>query len=320
MEDIRREVGLVRRADGRRFAVKLAILAVLTAGGVGLITVGSPWSTAAGIVLCGLMYAHAVELQHEALHGIGFRTMRANTVAGILLGLPLLTSFAAYQASHMRHHRLLGTPQNKEFFDYGDQYGAGTGNRFHRTLLWVYRFSMVSHFLGFFWTAGKLAAGRTLSEEKPTAMRGIRRDYAIMIALIVTVVAATLVTGSRLALWIWLAPLAVAGPVHAAIEFPEHYRCQTLTTDVFQNTRTIRSNRLAAWFTNGNNFHVEHHLMPSLPIHQLGELHGRLKGRHHYYHRTYRDFIRSLRAPQGTRPDVLTELSQAFAQAPSRSR
>jgi fatty acid desaturase len=28
------------------------------------------------------------------------------------------------------------------------------------------------------------------------------------------------------------------------------------------------------WLTNGNNFHVEHHLMPGLPIDRLHDLHA----------------------------------------------
>lgn len=322
MEDIRRGIGLTRRAaDNRRFALKLALLTALTVVGIGLVLTYSPWCMVAGVMLCGLMYAHALELQHEALHGIGFRSMRANTVAGILLGLPMLTSFAAYQASHMRHHRRLGTPDNKEFFDYGDQYGTGSGGGVRRVLSWMYRFSMIAHYLGFFSTAGKLAAGRALPEEKPAAMRGIRRDYAVISGTLIVAVAASVATGSTLMLWIWLAPLVVASPVHALIELPEHYRCETLTVDVFRNTRTIRSNRLAAWFTNGNNFHVEHHLMPSLPIHQLSELHEALDGRHRYHHRTYLGFFRSLRHPREQVPDTATELvAAASLSVPTRSR
>lgn len=295
MEDLRKELSQIRRnVSGLRFAVKLMVLCLLTVAGAGLVLTGSPLGMGAGIILCGLMYAHALELQHEALHGIGFRSMRANTVAGFLLGLPTLTSFAAYQAAHMRHHRLLGTPDNREFFDYGDQYGALDQGKLRRVASSAYRFSMLGHYLNFAVTLAKLATGRSLPEEKPAAMRGIRRDYAIMVSVIAGATACTVLSGSPLLLWLWLVPLAVTSPVHALIELPEHYRCDTLTTDVLANTRTIRSNAFAAWFTNGNNFHVEHHLMPSLPIAQLVELHDALAGKHQHFHQTYRDFFRWL--------------------------
>ncbi|MFF7231774.1 fatty acid desaturase [Streptomyces sioyaensis] len=303
MVDLRKELGHIRRPiDGRIFALKLAVLCSLISVGVALVLSGSVWRMAVGIILCGLMYAHAIELQHEALHGTGLRSRRGNALVGVLLGIPMLISFAAYRAAHMRHHRRLGTPENREFFDYGDQYGFGSGSKVHDVLLWIYRFSMIGHYVNFLVVCVKLAAGRPLPDEKPAAMRAIRRDHALMSAILIVTVVTSVVTHSLLAVWLWLVPLAIANPVHALIELPEHYRCQTDTTDVFRNTRSIRSTWLMTWFTNGNNFHVEHHFMPSLPIAQLGELHLALAGRHHYYHRTYRGFFRSLFGPDPSVP------------------
>ncbi|MEU9919218.1 fatty acid desaturase [Streptomyces sp. NPDC051001] len=296
--DIRAEYRHIRRpVRGWVFSVKLAVVGMLTASAAALIHLGTIWSLPLGIIVMGLTFAHAVELQHEALHSIGFRNPRANVVAGVILGLPMLTSFAAYRASHMRHHRDLGTPGNREFFDYGDQYGSENVSRPRRLLSWLYRFSMIAHYGQFFVVLAKLVSGAPLEGEKPATVRAIRRDYAIMALLLVLGTAGSLAFHSLFLVWTWLVPLLlIASPAHAAIELPEHYRCDTDTTDPLRNTRTIRSNRLMAWYTNGNNFHVEHHLMPNLPIAQLGELHQAMEGRPKYYHRTYRDFFRSLRA------------------------
>lgn len=75
---------------------------------------------------------------------------------------------------------------------------------------------------------------------------------------------------------------------------PEHYRCDLTSTDPFRNTRTIESNAFMTWFTNGNNYHVEHHMMPNLPIERLHDLHGAIAPRIRYYHRTYRQFYSAL--------------------------
>lgn len=300
-DQLRDEVRHIRRAvDGRVFAGKLAILCVLIASGVVLVSHAAAWSVTAGVVLLGLMYAHAVELQHEALHGIGFRSPRANVVAGVLLGLPMLTSFAAYRAAHMRHHRDLGTPDNQEFFDYGDQYGDENRSTAGKVLGWIYRMSMIGHYRQFVIAVATMYGRSAFADEKPATIRNIRRDYLIMALLVAGGLVWTVVSGDLLVVWLWFLPLLlVAGPVHALVELPEHFRCDTDTTDVFRNTRTIRSNRLMAWFTNGNNFHVEHHFMPSLPIAQLGELHAALDGKvvYHNFHPTYVDFLRSLAKP-----------------------
>src|ERR1044072_5259704 len=69
-------------------------------------------------LLLGLAYAHAVELQHQCLHNTAYRSRFWGRVLGVLLGLPSLVSFSDYQNSHLKHHRLLGTPEDKEFFNY----------------------------------------------------------------------------------------------------------------------------------------------------------------------------------------------------------
>ncbi len=48
------------------------------------------------------------------------------------------------------------------------------------------------------------------------------------------------------------------------------------------------------WYTNGNNYHVERHLMPSLPIDRLHDLHGAIRQNIAFLHPGYRDFYLAL--------------------------
>lgn len=283
------------RVSGGAFAAKLALCVVLTGSGA-LLAALAPWpARVLGTLLLGAMFAHAAELQHEALHHLGFRSRRANTVAGVALGVPMLIAYSAYRAAHLRHHRDLGTPRNREFFDYGDQYGEGA----FRVRGWLIRMSMAAHYGRFARDLGLALRGADLPGESPAASRRIRRDLRIILGVLLAAVAASVLLGRpTLVVWEWPVPLLlVAGPVHAAVELPEHFRCQTLDPDPFANTRTIRSNRLMAWFTNGNNFHVEHHLMPNLPIGRLAVLHGEVRERIRHYHPGYLHFLRSLLRP-----------------------
>jgi fatty acid desaturase len=283
------------RIRGRVFAGKLAVAAVLLAGGVLLTLQDVMWYRLIGVAVIGLMFAHAAELQHEALHNIGFRSQHANMIAGTILGIPMLISFAAYRASHLRHHRYLGTPMNREFFDYGDQYGAMSKTRTGVVLSWLVRFSMLFHYRLFAENAWRALRGLRFEGETATVSRRIRRDHLLILGLLLASVVVSALLGTWSVVWLWLLPLVVvAAPVHAAIELPEHYRCQTLDQNIFANTRTIRSNRLMTWFTNGNNFHVEHHLMPNMPIERLPELHVRVRDRIQHFHPTYLSYFRSL--------------------------
>ena len=290
---------------GYRFAVKITVWAMLVAGGGVLALQPLIWCRLGGVLLLGLMFAHAAELQHEALHNLGFRKAWANTAAGTLLGIPLGISFAAYRAAHLRHHRYLGTPQNREFFDYGDQYGTDVEkSRLASARTWVSRFLMIQHFCA---VAKELVlcsfSRRKFEGETETTSRRIRGNYRVIFIALVLSLAVSVLLGRALTIWLWLVPLLVAAPTHAFVELPEHYRCETLDEDPFKNTRSIRSNWIMTWFTNGNNFHVEHHLMPNLPMSQLPALHVEIKDRLEYYHPTYRDFFRSLLPQTDTRRD-----------------
>jgi fatty acid desaturase len=246
----------------------------------------------AGIALIGVMFAHGVELQHQALHYQGFKSKKWNACFGILLGLPMLVSFHEYQDGHLRHHRLLGTPENKEFFDYGDQYGKST---IVSVWLWIIRLGMIKHYGKFFVNVMRIIFFRRENNVNEITLKAVRMDYLFMVAAIILLTSISFILHSLLIVWVWLAPLMlVAAPVHALIEMPEHYRCDLTSTDPYLNTRSITSNAFMTWLTNGNNFHVEHHMMPALSVDRLHDLHNVIEPEIRYYHRTYREFYSAL--------------------------
>ncbi|MFI1829273.1 fatty acid desaturase family protein [Streptomyces sp. NPDC020412] len=280
---------------GWLFSLKFSLCVLLTTIGVLVALQPVWWCRVAGVVLIGCMFAHAAELQHEALHNLAYRSRRANAVSGIALGLPMLISFAAYKAAHMRHHRDLGTPMNREFFDYGDQYGQEERSTLGAFVDWSVRFTMVHHYALFVANLGRALLGRDFSGESARVSRRIRRDHRLALGALLALSALSWSLDSMVIVWVWLLPLfLVAGPVHAAIELPEHFGCETLNRDPFANTRTIRSNRILTWFTNGNNFHVEHHLMPNLPLERLPDLHNEVQDRIRYFNRGYLDYFGKL--------------------------
>ncbi|WP_437284350.1 fatty acid desaturase family protein [Sorangium sp. So ce406] len=292
--------GLKSRSSEVTFALKLSIYLILLAHGAQLALSSLLVFKIFGVVVLGLMFAHGVELQHQVLHRQGFRNKQLNELAGVLLGLPMLVSFAGYQASHLRHHKHLGTPENKEFFDYGDQYGS---SRVASLRLWFNRLMMPSHYASFAKNLWLSLVGRRFSAERPDVSARMCRDYVVMLLAIVALGAASCATHASLILLVWLLPLVlIATPVHALIEMPEHYRCDVSSTDVFRNTRTIRTNALMTWYTNGNNYHVEHHLMPSLPIDRLHDLHGAIHQNIEFFHPGYRDFYVALLRGRLARP------------------
>lgn len=254
------------------FLLRLAIYLGLIAGFVAMVlkTGGIlPWLAMAGL---GLIYAHGVELQHQALHNTALPSRSWNRFFGFFLGLPVLVSFSDYQYSHLRHHRLLGTGDDREFFNYG--YDRLTSLK--PLLLHLF---MVRHYIdvtGFILNA---VIGRTKpSVTKEDMALKIRAEYQWMAFFIALAVAVSVVFKTTLLLKLWFIPLLVAIPTHALIELPEHWGREHDTLDVRENTRTIRTSWFGTWFTNGNNYHIEHHWLPGVPNDRFPEVHRRIQG------------------------------------------
>lgn len=219
-----------------------------------------------GILILGLMYGHAVELQHQALHNTGFPSKAWNRSVGFLLGLPMLVSYSDYQYHHFRHHRLLGTKENREFFNYGY-------DRLTSLKPLIAHLLMLSHYRDVSKFIFRSLLGRFQPGVKEDAAVRIRTEYQLMAVFLFAMAAITIAFRTTLFLEIWLLPLLVSIPTHALIELPEHWGKEHYTLDVRINTRTIRAGWFGYWFTNGNNFHVEHHWLPSVPNDRFRDLH-----------------------------------------------
>lgn len=252
-------------------------------------------------LLLGIAYAHAVELQHQCLHNTAYRSKFWNRLVGVFLGLPSLVSFSDYQNSHLRHHRLLGTDSDREFFNYS--YEKLTSFAALIPHLW-----MVRHYqdvMGYIVrsTVGQLVRRK---EAQPAMAKRIRFEYQLMAVSLVAIAVVTVVFQTPIFLYLWVIPFLVAVPVHALIEMPEHIGCDTSLPNVLVNTRTMKANEALVWFVNGNNYHVEHHWLPGVPNNKLPVLHSLVQPRIEYFDASYwifySQFFKNLRLKNLHRP------------------
>jgi fatty acid desaturase len=65
----------------------------------------------------------------------------------------------------------------------------------------------------------------------------------------------------------------VGAPLHSWVTFIQHAGLQENVDDWRENTRTVRMNPLIRLFYWNMNFHVEHHMHPTVPFHTLPSLH-----------------------------------------------
>jgi fatty acid desaturase len=285
---------------------KLVVFVIILAAGWAAILSGQLVGALVGTLVVAAMFAHGVELTHQFLHGTGFDNRTANRVAGFLCALPMLVSHSHYRVLHLAHHRNLGTPGNREFFNYGNVEGRPF-------LIVLMRSFSPGRYLGVAKNmaralAGMAADGATTAHDR----RRIRSEYLAMVVLVVAAITVLVVTRSGLLVRLWLIPLVVAESIHFWVELPEHFGCDLTTRNVLHNTRTIRGSWLSFWFTNGNNFHVEHHLYPRVVIDKLPRVHAMVRDDLRYVNDSYGAFLGTVLA----RKVAPVAVSEALPAAP----
>lgn len=267
------------------FILKFAIWASAIGLGIYLVSLGRWYTQGVGVILVALMFAHGVELEHQALHGTGTGKRWLDMKLGFILGLPLLISVSHYRDRHLHHHQHVGTDDDSEFFQFSKE-DNDRPLRLLGNLLMLPHWLRVSRLVWASWTGGDIGRVYNRSNERP-----IRTDYAVFGVIVIAAVVAFGVFYPVNAVLLGAFPIAAC--LHTMLELPEHWGCAK-TASVFENTRTIRAGWLATWFTNGNNFHVEHHLAPALRPEALHVFHERIASHIVHQNHSYFDLIQDL--------------------------
>jgi fatty acid desaturase len=104
----------------------------------------------------------------------------------------------------------------------------------------------------------------------PRAIPRIQSEAQGMIIVYALVTVSLLV--SPLLFWVWLCPLLLGQPFLRLYLLAEHGRCPQVA-NMFDNTRTTFTNRIIRFLAWNMPYHVEHHVAPNIPFHQLPQFH-----------------------------------------------
>ena len=215
-------------------------------------------------------------LVHECGHRTLFRTPALNDFVGRWLAAPpTFNNMRAYMRGHLEHHRLAGTTEDPDLPNYRDY-------PISRDRLWRKLRRDLSGQTGWRTLQGvgrNLSNYSRLSQEARGALgRAVLMNLAIFLALTVAGVPVLYLT------WV-LAYIFILPLVSRIRQVAEHGAVPDLySMDARNNTRSVRSNWLmrALFSPHGVNWHLEHHLMPSVPIYNLGRLHRLLTAKRAY--------------------------------------
>ena len=215
---------------------------------------GRWWITAPIILLIGALPLHDLLVHgHEGTHDLISRNPHVNEVlTWLTLGLVGISS-TAHRAFHLDHHLDPHTDRDPEFQLFNSVVRGVPG--------WAYLVIPAAAQLGI-----NLYPFRCRKHNQH------RRRVAIDVACAIALHAAlALMLGIKLYLLFVIAPM-YSGLFFASVlrGICEHHAVKA--GNKWTNARSVATNRWLEFFWSNVNYHLEHHLFPSVPFHRLPEL------------------------------------------------
>ncbi len=255
---------MVERLDGPGLRHLAGHLGAILAVGA-LIAIGIPgwWLL---LPLQGVLITFLFTLEHEATHRTPFRAVWLNDWVGWLCGVLLVLPFAWFRAFHMAHHRWTNLPGKDPEL---------AGQKPATRAAWAWHVSGLPYWWSEVRLLAALVAGRV--SDGFVAVGAQRRVVAEARGMgVVYLMAAASLVWSDVLVWVWVVPVLLGQPFLRLYLLAEHGDCPEVV-NMFENTRTTFTTRMARWLAWNMPYHVEHHVWPTVPFHRLPEVHGLMK-------------------------------------------
>ena len=214
----------------------------------------------------GVLLIFLFTLEHEATHKTPFANERLNEAVGHLCGIVLLLPFLWFRYFHLAHHRWTNIAGK-------DPELAGAKPATLRA--WIWHVSGLPYWISELRLLASLGLGRAEADYLPQSARPRMVTEARLMLLVYAVVALSLLV-SPILLWLWIVPVLLGQPVLRLYLLAEHGDCPQVA-NMFENTRTTFTTALVRFLAWNMPYHVEHHVFPAVPFHQLPRLHQMMK-------------------------------------------
>jgi fatty acid desaturase len=216
------------------------------------------WTAYIGL---GYLWMSMVTFMHDALHYTLFRNRILNWAFGILCMLPIFATFVGFREDHIEHHRHNRSPRDPDAFTMGKRGPAD--------FVLFYAYALIGGVLSFlhfnfiypFTKFGPRLWAIQLFEI------GLK---ALVYWLVLDFAAQHGVLGKTLEVWLW--PVFFLSLLNSMRFIAEHYGTPW-NGGQMAGTRTVTSNAVHSFFWNNINWHIGHHVYPSVPWYNLQELH-----------------------------------------------
>jgi fatty acid desaturase/nitrite reductase/ring-hydroxylating ferredoxin subunit len=258
----------------RRAGLDVALwLVLLVASGVWAWTTVWSWWSIPAFAVYGALYGGAADPRwHECGHGTAFRSRRANDLIYPVASFMLFRGPTVWRWSHYRHHTdtiIVGRDAEIVF------------QRPPSVARAIWMFTHIQGGLQMFWRLVKHATGRLDADAANFVPANEHRKVVWESRVMVAVVAGA--AAWSLLAWTPLPILFIGGPsIYGAwlmvfFGITQHAGLRENVLDHRYSTRTVYMNPVFRFLYLNMNYHVEHHLFPSVPYPALPDLHDEIK-------------------------------------------
>lgn len=209
-----------------------------------------------GVILVVLGMNAMFLLIHEGVHGILFPQKYLNYVVSVVIAIAGFVSFSAYQVMHLRHHDHLGDEKDP------DDYHNYTDNP---KLIWLL------HYNRLLWaTILYLIFVPFLALKFGNSQQRFQIIFEYCLLIITYTIIFQFVPFSVFTS-VWLIPFCLTNFTINIRGLTQHGI--TDATDPLIASRSIEANPVVQFLLVHENYHLEHHLFPSIPSYNLPKLH-----------------------------------------------
>lgn len=249
--------------------------------GLACIAVSWPrvWVVLPAIGLMGAVQHGLAILSHQAAHYRLYETRWVNDLVGKLCAVPLGLSLITYRVLHRTHHNHLYTPIDPDLALIAD-YPRGRAyllGKLLKDLSGLTLWKAYGYFFGKPVTKkGSASSLRIDDDTSPALKKKAKRDQVLVVVIQLCALGLSIGFGFwRWYLLLWLLPLVTVLQALLRLRAVLEHGAVDDVTDVRRAARTTHASFLTRFvlYPHNMNFHIEHHLYPSVPHYNLPECH-----------------------------------------------
>lgn len=279
---------LVQASDGRGF-LSLVTTWSLIAAAFALVPFasGHPLAWVACIVLLGGRQLALAILMHECAHRSLFRTRALNDVLGVALcAAPVWQRLDAYRQHHLGHHAHTGVEGDPDLglVEPFPTTRAGLARKLLRDLTGIAFLRRVVGTLAMdagFYTYSASTGQQRVDPPPPLGaiVAGLARHTGPTVLANLTLYAVLRAFGHGELFVAWVVANAIPFSLFLRLRSIAEHAVTERSPDPFLNTRTTHAGLLARLTVAPHhvNYHLEHHLLPTVPHYRLPEFHALLR-------------------------------------------